>query len=539
MTVLTMMAVVSVSCNKMLDTKVYSVVENDNYWKTPDQIKAGVAPAYNALRDLARYHALKMLNAVSSDEMIVPTRGGDWGAGGIYLQEWLHTWTPTHPDINDLWGTIFSGIGNINFISSIVNGLPDKPESLDQINAELNTMRAYYYYLAMDDFGNVPIVKDFNTDPNTVTNSDRKDVYDFVESELKTSINQLPDNVDNSTYGRVTKWMAHCLLAKLYLNAQVYTGTPQWKACIAECDSIINSGKYSLQPNYFDNFSVDNEGSVENIFVVPLDAIYTGGMEWQWFTLHYQNNINFQLSAGPWNGGCSTADYYYSNFDTTSVYEDKGNNTYRSYIDSRTGQWLVGQQFSVPYTYPPNKDVLVESKDASLEIKDVATGLPLSFNPEVPLVSDPSAAFRLAGARNIKYFPEANAPSQSNDWVVFRLADIMLMKAEAELRSGGDLADALNLVNMIRERAYGDASHDWKSPDLTLDNILAERARELSWEGYRRQDLIRYEVASGKPYFAAARKPGKTVDPDDHYRIFPIPEAKIEANPKLKQNPGY
>lgn len=534
------LTIVFLSCNKMLDSKVYSVVQNENYWKTSAQINAGIAPAYNDLRNLNLYHELfPMWEGVTSDEMIVPTRGGDWGAGGIYLQEWLHTWLPTHPDLSGIWNNIFGGIGNINFISSIVNGLPTPPSGLDQINAELNTLRAYYYYLAMDNFGNVPIVKDFKTDPNTVTNSSRQDVYNFIESEIKASINQLPGK-NAATYGRATKWMAHCVLAKLYLNAQVYTGTPRWALCMAECDSIINSGEYSLQANYFDNFSVDNENSVEDIFNIPIDAVYTGGLQWQYFTLHYQNNINFQLLGGPWNGGCSTADYYYGNFDTSSSYTVRGENTYRTFSDSRTGQYLVGAQFSLPYSYPPNIDVLVGSKDLSLEIKDIATGLPLIFNPRVNSLSDASAAFRLAGARNIKYFPSANQPGQSNDWVVFRLADIMLMKAEAEIRSGVNLSDALNLVNKIRERAYGNDSHNWLPADLTLDNLLAERAREMSWECYRRQDLIRYEVAAGgKLYFGAARNPGKTADPDKHYYIFPIPQTAILANSNLKQNPGY
>jgi hypothetical protein len=122
--------------------------------------------------------------------------------------------------------------------------------------------------------------------------------------------------------------------------------------------------------------------------------------------------------------------------------------------------------------------------------------------------------------------------------VIFRLADAYLMKAEAEVRAG-TVTDGLDLVNMVRERAYGDASHDWTMADLTLDNILSERARELAWEGWRRQDLIRYEVASGKKYFSAARKPGKVADADSHTQIFPIPSPEISSNPNLKQNPGY
>lgn len=535
----TILLLITISCNKILDTKVYSVVENENYWQTEGQIKAGVAPAYNALRSLSATNTLRMLNNVTSDEMIVPTRGTDWGSGGIYIQEWLHTWTDTHPNIDNLWTTIFNGIGNINFISSIVNGLEEKPANLDEINAELNTMRAYYYYLALDNFGNVPIVKDFNTDPETVTNNARKEVYDFVEKELQDNIGKLPENVDESSYGRATKWMAHCLLAKLYLNSEVYIGIPKWDECRKHCDSVIFSENYSLSANYFDNFSEKNEKSPENIFSVPLDAIYTGGVEWQWPTLHYQNNVNFQLPGSPWNGDCSTGEYYFANFDTASVYTYKGGNTYRTFLDARTGQYLIGQQFAVPFSYPPNKDVLYDSDDESLKLKDIATGLYLSFNPDVPATSDPSGAFRIAGLRNIKYFPAANAIDQSNDFVIFRLADILLMKAESLMRLGANASEALQIVNQVRERAYADASHNWELADLTLDSLLAERARELSWEGYRRQDLIRFEVASGVRYFSKARKPNKGVDPDDHYRIFPIPAAKMEANTKLNPNPGY
>ncbi len=148
----------------------------------------------------------------------------------------------------------------------------------------------------------------------------------------------------------------------------------------------------------------------------------------------------------------------------------------------------------------------------------------------------------LVGARNIKYFPDANIPyDQSNDMVVFRLADILLMKAEALLRAGSDQTTALSLVNQIRERAYGNSDHDITFGDLTLDFILAERARELSWEGWRRNDLIRYEVGAGtvSKYFGAPRAPEKAADPDAHYQIFPIPQLQMASNPNLVQNPGY
>lgn len=522
------------SCTK-LDQETYSVIPNQDFWQTPAQIAAGVAPAYQALTGIPD-GAVYNLNTASSDEQLVPTRGGDWYDNGNWQALWTHSWLPTTGPVNDAWNSIYNGIGKINFTLSIVNNLTNKPANINNINAELKALRAYYYYLALDMFGNVPLVTDFNTRPDSVTNSPRAQVFAFVENELKTNIPLLASNVDASTYGRVTKWMAFSVLAKLYLNAQVYTGTPRWNDCIAACDSIISSGKYSLQSNYFDNFAVKNEGSDENIFVVPFDNINIGGNSWEMQTLHYQNQANFQLTGSPYNGFCSNAEFY-NQFDTTSTYTVKGQNTYRTFSDARSGQYLIGQQYNVPYTYPPNINVLYSSQNEDLKLKDAQTNLPLSFTPVVNKFSDPSAAFRLAGVRNIKYFPEAGTSgNQSNDMVLFRLADIYLTKAEAELRAGTNQGDALSLVNKIRERAYGgDASHDWNSADLTLNNILAERARELAWEGWRRQDLIRYG-RYGQP-----KNPDKpNPDPaDGHLNIFPIPAPQISANPNLKQNPGY
>jgi hypothetical protein len=527
------------SCTK-LDQKVYSVVPNDNFWQTPDQIAAGIAPAYQALTGIPN-GAYYNLTEATTDEQIVPTRGGDWYDNGNWQALWMHTYSPTLGPVNDTWNSIYNGIGKINFTLSIVDNLPQKPDNIANIDAELKTLRAYYYFLAMDMFGNVPLVTDFNVDPADVKTVKRADVFTFVEKELKDNLPLLNRTVDLTTYGRVTAYFAHAVLAKIYLNAQVYTGTERWADCVSECDSIISSGKYSLQPQYFDNFAVQNQNSVENIFVVPYDNVNIGGNSWEMQTLHYNNQINFQLTGQPYNGFCSAAAFY-NQFDTTSDYVVKGANTYRTFHDARAGQYLVGQQYKTPFTYPPNQDVLYSSTDASLKLRDEERNTDVNFTPNITKFSDPSSAFRVAGVRNIKYFPEAGtAGNQSNDMVIFRLADFLLMKAEALVRLGSNTGTALDLVNQVRERAYGgDASHDWKASDLTLDNILSERGREMAWETWRRQDLIRYEVASGKQYYGAARVPEKPADPaDGHLNIFPIPEPQITANPNLTQNPGY
>lgn len=520
------------ACTK-LDQNVYSVVPNQNFWSTPAQIAAGIAPAYAQLANIPDGN-FQNLQETSSDEQVVPARGSDWLADGQHIQLWTHTWTAQTQQVRDTWTDLYAGIGKINFILGIVNALNPKPDGLDKINAELKTLRALYYYWTMDLYGNIPLVTDFNTNPNTVTNSTRIDVYNFLVKELKDNINLLSSDVSSSTYGRVTKWTAFSILSKLYLNAGVYTGTTHWPDAIAMCDSIIASGKYSLQTNYYDNFSQNNETSVENIFVIPFDHVNIAGNNYQTQNLHYQNNINFQLSSGAWNGFCSNAEFY-SHFDTTSVYTVKGPNTYRTFLDARSGQYLIGQQFSPVFTYPPNTNVLVASTDASLKIKDAQTGKLLSFYPNITEISNPADTFRLAGLRNIKYFPNPGTQvSMNNDVPVFRLADILLMRAEAALRNGTATATDLGYVNSIRTRAYGgDASHNWNMVDLTLPHILDERARELAWENVRRQDCIRFGT------FGNARTPNKAADADTHWQIFPIPTAQHDANPNLKQNPGY
>jgi hypothetical protein len=550
---------IGISCTK-LDSKVYSVVPNSEFWQTPAEVAAGVAPAYAALDNIPEGDL--ELVAASSDEMVIPIRGADWLDGNQHTQEWQHNWTSGNPSMNGMWSDIYGGIGKANFTLSIVNSLPNPPSNLAAINAEVRALRAYFYFLAMDRFGNVPYVTSFNVDPSTVTNLPRNQVFDSIVNELTAVIPLLATNVDATTYGRFTKLAAHALLAKLYLNAQVYSasavggqGTTMWTQAISECDSVILSGNYSLLTNYFDNFSPTNSTILsggENIFVVPFDKVNIGDNNWEMATLHYQNNLNFPISGSPWNGFCSTADYY-SKFDTSSLYTIKGSTTFRTFLDQRSGQYLIGQQYQLPFTYPPSSNV-VYSASPSLIINDLQFGIPLIFNPVVSSLSDPSGAFRAAGLRNIKYFPEGGtAGNQSNDMVLFRLADIYLMRAEADLRANATVSGtSLKYINAVRERAYGGANItnpntgnpitvDWTAGAVTLNSLLDERARELSWESWRRNDLIRYDVANGtfNQYFGAARNPGKAADADAHWQIFPIPAQQLTANANLKQNPQY
>jgi hypothetical protein len=362
----------------------------------------------------------------------------------------------------------------------------------------------------------------------------------------------LTEETGLSTYGKMTKWFAYAILAKMYLNAEVYTGTPRWNDCVMMCNNIIASQKFALTPNYFDNFGV-NLPTSENLMVIPYDKNFIGGQYTTVSTLMSNNAYSFGITTNYGNNGMSVTRDFYKNFDTTSVYYSQMVNgfinTYRTFNDQRTGQILIGQQYVAGIPYPPHKDILFHSTntapagdpwDASssaIKLFDQQSHLPLAYYDTMVQFSNGSDYFRLAGLRNIKYYPQPGPTGDymSNQQPLSRYADVLLMKAEALLRSGTGLDEALASVNEVRRRAYsGSTAHDWTMADLTLPNLLAERGRELSWELVRRTDVIRFGTfGNAKTY------PPKPADADDHFELLPIPVAQHLTNPNLTQNPGY
>jgi len=498
---------INCSCTK-LKTKVYDQVTN--FWRTPDEIAAGVAPAYNGLRNFAPANDAFVLNEGSTDEIICPVRGGDWYDGGMWSEMWKHTWRPDHSLILGGWNFIYSnnGLPRVNSIIQAVNSVSPRPADYASIIAELKTVRAFYHFVALDLFGNVPIIDSNSMSIDDVKQKSRAEVFTYIEKEIKDNLLALTPEVNPKTYGRATQWFAHALLAKLYLNSVVYTGTPQWDKCIAACDAILNSNKYILEPDFFSNFKIANEGSKENIFVIPFDINNNLNSFWlQGATLHYQSNETFGLEGGGYNGFCSTAEYY-NLFNPNDV---------------RRKMFLVGQQY---------KNQVVNSSNMQY---DAPTGLPLSFNPVITsfINSDPSS--RMLGARCAKWeFNKEGQGIMSNDFAIFRLADIILTKAEAQFRKG-ETANALATINQyingvsIRSRT---GLPDFSISEMTLDGLLKERACELSWEGWRRNDMIRFG------HFSDARIPDKNSS-DSIRRLYPIPSSALALNPSLQQNPGY
>lgn len=503
------------SCTK-LDPKPYSVVTPDVFWNDPVQAANGVAPVYDALNGFANGENMRLAN-VSGGQLIDPNR---WQT---YLDKmWKHTWDQSDGSINQMWNTFYKGVTSSNFIMSQLAGLNPRPPAFDKLTAQLKVMRAFFLYHTMDNFGNIPLDTMYNADPATIKTNTRQEAFNFIEKELVANA-PLLDNKSDSNYGRANQQVAYTLLAQLYMNAQVYTGTPRWADAIAACDKVINSGLYSLSTNYFDNFSFDNDGHKnENILVAPKDRIrnnFPGMME----TLNGDGGKAVGITGSPWNGFCATADIY-NKYDAS---------------DKRIRQWLVGVQRDA------NGTRTIDDNYNPGAVLKTNQGVPVSYSLNVVSFDAGKYAnndsFQFAGARNVKYYPQqgglCSGADMGNDLVMMRYADVLLMKVEAELRLNGSVA-SIALFNQVRERAYGDASHDIASP--TLNDIYDERTREFMWEGYSRRDGIRFEVASGTPYFSAPRSPEKLLDPaDGHTRIFPIPATQIASNPKLTQNPGY
>ncbi|HSB93820.1 MAG TPA: RagB/SusD family nutrient uptake outer membrane protein [Flavitalea sp.] len=543
--------VLGVTCTK-LDVKVYSVLANEDFWKTPEEIAAGKAPAYQALTGVGPDHSGFWIQSMTADEMVTPTRGGDWGDGGAWGKPYFHTQLADDNFVNGAWSDIFAGVGKCNFIIYTLENLNPAPVTLEKDLAEIRAVRSYFFSVGLDLFGNIPYVTNFKVDPTTVVNIPRAQVFDSIEADLKAVLPLLTEETGLSTYGKMTKWFAYAILAKMYVNAEVYTGTPRWADCVTMCNNIIQSGKFSLSPNYFDNFGV-NLPTPENLMVIPYDKNFIGGQYTTVSTIMSNNAYSFGITTNYGNNGMSVTRDFYKNFDTTSVYYSQMVNgfvnTYRTFNDQRTGQILVGQQYVAGIPYPPYKDILFNSTNtapagdpwdpssSAIKLYDQQSHLPLAYYDTMVQFSNSSDYFRLAGLRNIKYYPQPGPTGDymSNQQPLSRYADVLLMKGEALLRSGTSLDEALASVNEVRRRAYsGSTAHDWTMADLTLPNLLAERGREMAWELVRRTDVIRFGTfGNAKTY------PPKPADADDHFELLPIPVAQHLTNPNLTQNPGY
>ncbi|UYZ61424.1 RagB/SusD family nutrient uptake outer membrane protein [Hymenobacter weizhouensis] len=472
---------------------------------------------YNAQRDPIQGHvSVFALQEVSTDARIMPTRGPDWDDNGKWRALYNHTWDSNNERVRDtfnqLEGIVFASTDLLRFDPTV------------QQQAEARFVRAWATYLLLDLYDQV-----LYREPGeqlSVLARVRKgtEALDYIVSEL----NAIQGNLPDVPVSRGTKDAARVLLMKCYLNRGVYANrqSPAFAAAdmnqvVRLADEIINSNKYSFTPNYFDNFAPNN-GAIgrENIYTQENTFGNSGPLRDLWkFVSHY----NMRPVDG-YNGPAVPAELYdlfeASDKRRGQVYDVPGG-------PANPGRrinvgFLIGQQYNL-------------TTDAPLTTR---SGSPLVFTKEINLF-ETGADLEAKGIRPIKYPVDYVSEAQGgngceNDHVTFRLADVLLMKAEAILRgatptsAGPYGATPLAIVNAIRTHPSRGAS---SLPALTLDILLAERARELYSESWRRQDMVRF----GR--FLQARKDKPQSDPK--YLIYPIPQTQVDINRNITQNPGY
>ena len=498
-----------------LEPEVFSDLTEANFPSSAADLESAYLAAYAVLYDYPGHGGYFMTQETSSDEMMVPQRGSDWFDGGIWLRTNRGTFNANDPQYDRIWGELYRGALQANALIGTLATFEDIDEARKAtIIGELRSLRAYLYYALTDAFGNVPLI----TEESDATNlepapASRADIYAFVLSELDAVAGDLSREADGSTYGKINYWTNRALKARFLLNSEVMTGTARWAEAEETLAEIINDGPYELTDDYFANFDEDNDnglqGTSENMWVIPFDEpSVASGFNLVQSTLHYGSQQTFNLQAQPWNGYCTLQEFYESYDDDDVRKGEFGNQQVR-------GNFLAGPQFAA--------DGVTPITDGSA---DDPGGLEVVFTPEVNEFEP--QAYREAGARIFKFnFPQGAPTDLPNDYPLARYGEVLLNMAEAKLRQGE--GDAVMFVNMIRNRAGLD---DLDSGDLDLDELLAERGRELFYEGLRRQDLIRFG-AFQRQWF------GRTAPAPDASNLFPIPQPQLNANSNLVQNPGY
>lgn len=496
---------------------------SEDFFATENAYKSGLAGIYGNL-------SLTGLNgAESSNIQGIDAGTSQYGRCLWYMQDlaadqaiWSYendpgvgeiqrnTWNANNPILRGMFGRAMFQVALVN--EYLRQTTPAKLSSRGVTNTQLlnditlyrnevRVLRALAYYHLMDLFGKAAFVSE-NDPINTAGQEyDRAKLFSYIESELTEVLPNLKDPKTNE-YGRLDKAVAWMILAKIYLNAEVYINTPKYNECVTMCNNIINSG-YTLEANYLDNFKADNHTSTEMIFSIQSDGVATqnygpttvmingqvGSIE--------QNGTSMGVGAGGWGGALRLRKQFVQKFD--------------------------GFQF----TNDERKTIL-------------SAGRPI----EITSIPTQKQGYILAKYSNISStgISGSNQTFVDTDFPLFRLADVYLMYAECALRgaTNASTTQSLNYINELRERANNSSSANISSTDLTLDFILDERARELHWESHRRQDLIRFNKFTGGSYnwtWKGNSQSGIALPP--HFNVYPIPAASLASNPNLTQNPNY
>ena len=525
------------SCSSYLEENPKDRLDEETAYSTLSDVqKNGVLSLYNYVGGYVDSQGLQGtgrgiydLNTFTTDETIMPTRGGDWYDGGFWQGLYLHRWGVNNEAIYATWEYLYRTVilcnGSLERIQDFAEKHPE--ENVADCVAEVRALRAMFYYYIMDLFGSVPLIEKSDPAVEDIVQEKRSKVFNFIVKELTESSSLLSEERSNQPgvyYGRMTQPVVWFLLAKLALNAEVYTdddwtdgSRPDGKSIFFEvegqrlnawqtvnyyCEKITAAG-YTLEKDYTANFAVFNESSEENIFVIPMSkTLYTNQFIYLFRSRHYNHAKAYGLSGE--NGSSATKE----------VLETFGYDTPQ--VDAR---------FDYCYFAGPVKDL----EGNQILLDDGVT--PLVYEPwNVALDVSGKPYEKTAGARMKKYEVDKTGLKDGklldNDIVLFRYADVLLMQSEAKVRNGENGDAELNLVRSRVGMAPRTA---------TLENLLDERMMELAWEGWRRQDMIRFGVFT-RSYSCRPQLPGEE---NGYTTVFPIPEKVIDMNPQLHQHKGY
>ena len=533
------------SCTDLTE-EVYSEITSENFDPTDKDLLSLTISGYTPLRLLFAGNSRWFdLQEETGNCIVTATRtGGGWDDGGRYKRHHFHDWTSEQPQFQSTWTKVYEGISKCNQVMmQIETGfVPVSDKDKQETLAELRALRAIYYYVLLDLFGNVPLVVDFS-DVTLPETTERKKIFEFVEKELLETIPYLKQEDGLKYYARVTESVARAILMRIYLNAEVYTGTQRWDDCIEQCN-ILMGKSYALE-GYLDPFVPDNENSKENIFVIQCDDQYATGAQQFLKFFHNLASEVYQMTPSAWNGSFVSPQFIYS---------------YRKGDQRKYWTWLQGGQKD------PNGNVI------------------FSYYNDI---NDIYYAKNFSGFRPGKYLPRIglSAGYTDNDWVVIRYAEVLYSKAECLLRKGGTAneEEAARLVSMVRKRAFDNeddatitaeflkapSNYPWgiyvrekqgvddndyveeiynpgdplpatiterqNSDDIQFGGMLDEWLWEFAAEGQNRMHLIRFGAFTTKKWFN--HRPNEAMG--DNITLFAIPQNEIDKNNKLKQNPGY
>ena len=557
---LALLLIFSLSGCTNLDEELYDRVTSENFIQTKEDVYRTFLRSFEHGYWTVQGDQYE-LQEDTADQLMTPTRGADWFDGGRFIRLHKHQWNTDDGVMSGGWNNLYSGIvlatNSLEDIQALdPASVKMSEEERDELASELRILRAWYYLRLFDFYRNIQVVTAVKGQTEAVSQSTPQETFDFIETEILESVPGLYTKGDPGTEnfdGRWTKAAAMTLLARLYLNADVYIGQPKYSECAAITQDIIDGkyGSYGIEERWDAPFDANNNASKETIFAFPGSFTrthwhYTSGMFW-WqfpananlyfdFTAFGNSNPKFAMQPGKDLSGDEYAFQLGKPFVKFQKYPDdarllKYKNTG---LSSREGMFLFGY---LPYN---NGENYVMSKDASYKIylRD-QVGPFLGLDPEQKLTgetSDMLNADENSGIRLVKYpfYPDDSENKIAADFVEIRYAEVYYMLAECRFREGNAAASA-TLLNTVRSRYYPEGSASLYQPgDINEQEMLDEWGREFLGEGRRRTDLIRF----GK--FTTGTWWDKTPDGgDDHLEIFPLGESVLNVNPQLNQNPGY